>query len=143
MIYCIEKIENAFLEYFEKNVLDLLDRKIKLIDIGIFPWHSRVEISFYLSDEKSAIDDVAAWKLYDHGSMYEGGWDSGLAIAKDLEAEWKKDNDILPFIFDFSSAITSSKVRGSIKKYNLDEDFSLQILNPDSIDSKNYCEWLP
>jgi len=141
MDYSIEKIEKALLEYFERNRQSLLDKKIKLIDIGVFPWHAKVEISFFESGGSAAIDDVAAWSLYDYANMYEGGWDSGIEVAKDLEREWKKDNDIFPFLFDFSSAVTSAEVREVINKYNLESGFGVQILDPDSSDSENYCEW--
>ena len=141
MEYSIEKIEKALFEYFEKNRQILSDKKIKIIDIGIFPWHAKVEVSFYESGDSAAIDDIAAWDLYDFANMYEGGWDSGLEVAKDLEREWAKDNDILPFLFDFSSAVTSTDVRAVINKFNLDPDFYVQILDPDSNGSENYCEW--
>ncbi|WP_445363676.1 hypothetical protein ACJJIQ_03125 [Microbulbifer sp. ANSA003] len=141
MEYSIEKIEKALLEYFEINRQGLSDKKIKLIDIGVFPWHAKVEISFYESGDNAATDDIAAWGLYDYANMYEGGWDSGLEVAKDLESEWKKDNDILPFLFDFSSAVTSSEVRAVIQKLNLESGFYVQILDPDSSDFENYCEW--
>ncbi len=72
MDYSIEKIEKALLEYFEKNRQPLSDKKIKLIDIGVFPWHAKVEISFYESGDSAAIDDIAAWSLYDYANMYEG-----------------------------------------------------------------------
>ncbi|WP_027710428.1 hypothetical protein [Zooshikella ganghwensis] len=141
MDYSIEKIEKALLEYFERNLQPLSDKKIKLIDIGVFPWHAKVEISFYVSGDSVAIDDIAAWSLYNYANMYEGGWDSGMEVAKDLEREWNKDNDILPFLFDFSSAVTSAEVRSVINKFNLESGFSIQILDPDSSDSENYCEW--
>ena len=141
MDYGIEKIEKALREYFERNWQLLSDKKIKLIDIGVFPWHAKVEISFYESGDSAAIDDIATWSLYDYANMYEGGWDSGMEVAKDLEREWNKDNDILPFLFDFSSAVTSAEVRNVINKFNLESNFSVQILDPDSSDSENYCEW--
>ena len=141
MDYSVEKIEKALLEYFVRNLQSLSDKKIKFIDIGVFPWHAKVEISFYESGDSAAIDDIAAWNLYDYGNMYEGGWDSGIEVAKDLEREWNIDNDILPFLFDFSSAITSPEVKSVINKYNLEQGFRVQILEPDSSDSENYCEW--
>ncbi len=64
-----------------------------------------------------------------------------MEVAKDLEREWNLDNDILPFLFDFSSAVTSTKVRNIINKFNLKSGFRVQILEPDSSDSENYCEW--
>ncbi|MDF4259688.1 hypothetical protein P7M41_25425 [Vibrio parahaemolyticus] len=68
MEYCIKKIEKALLEYFRSNLERLSDKEIDLIDIGVFPWHSKIEVSFYESGDSASLDDIAAWKLYDFSS---------------------------------------------------------------------------
>ncbi|WP_180914381.1 hypothetical protein [Vibrio parahaemolyticus] len=96
-----KKIEKALLEYFRSNLERLSDKEIDLIDIGVFPWHSKIEVSFYESGDSASLDDIAAWKLYDFSSMNEGHWNLGLDVAEDLSKEWDKSRDILPFLFDF------------------------------------------
>ncbi len=63
-----KKIEKALLEYFRSNLERLSDKEIDLIDIGVFPWHSKIEVSFYESGDSASLDDIAAWKLYDFSS---------------------------------------------------------------------------
>ncbi|EGQ8512252.1 hypothetical protein P3594_07350 [Vibrio parahaemolyticus] len=141
MEYCIKKIEKALLEYFRSNLERLSDKEIDLIDIGVFPWHSKIEVSFYESGDSASLDDIAAWELYDFSSMKEGHWNLGLDVAEDLSKEWDKSRDILPCLFDFSSAVTSDAVRAAIGEYKLSNNFCVQILDPDKPNSKNYCEW--
>ena len=139
--YSIEKIEKALIEYFSANIEKLKGEVIKTVDIGVFPWNSKVEISFYVVNDSAEFDDIAAWIYYDVSNMFEGGWESGKEVGEDLNKEWNCDKDILPFLFDMSSAVTAKSIRDILARYNIDNDFFVQILNPDNSDSKNYCEW--
>jgi hypothetical protein len=123
-----------------KSALDEFgSRELKIIDIGVFPWHSKIEVSLLFTSEDAPVDDIAAWPNFDYSKMSEGGWKEAESIVREMNEEWEKDCDAMPFLMDFASAATSNKVNEVIKSFSLSDDFVLQILDPDDSDSDNFC----
>lgn len=118
MKYCIKKIEGVL----EKKILEAVnffgDRELQMIDIGVFPWHKTIELSFLLSEDETEIDDVAAWPHYDHSKMSEGGWDDAIELANDIAEIWNQDRDAIPIFIDFATAATSEKVQRVVNQFN-------------------------
>ncbi len=54
------------------------DRKLKILDVGIFPWHGLIELSTYYenddTDGNCYIDDIASWPAYNFSAQREGEW---------------------------------------------------------------------
>ena len=139
MEYCIEQIESIL----ERKLLEAAnyfgDRKIRVIDIGVFPWHKKIELSLLFSDEDAEIDDIAGWPHYDFSKMSEGGWDEAQELASDIAEIWEQDHDALPIFMDFGTAATSEKVINVVNRFNRASDFVVQVLDPDDSNSENYC----
>lgn len=139
MEYCIEKIESIL----EKKLINAADdfggRELKAIDIGVFPWHKKIELSFLFSEDSAEIDDIAAWPHYDYSKMNEGGWEDALDLANDIAEIWNEDKDAMPIFMDFGTAATSENVNKVINRFNLSPEFTVQVLDPDDSNSENFC----
>nr|WP_086939930.1 hypothetical protein [Thaumasiovibrio occultus] len=139
MNYSIESIEQLLAEKLLEALAEFGGKELRIIDIGVFPWHSEISISFLFAQDSSDVDDIAAWPHFDYSKIFEGGWDKAKVLAKEMNEIWRKDNDPIPFFLDFGSAATSEKVTNIINRFKLSPDFSVQVLNPDDPNSENFC----
>ena len=140
MDYCIEKIEAVLESKLLEISKTLGGKELSILDIGVFPWHTKLEFSFLFSHDDIEEDDIASWPHYDFTDMSEGQWEEGKEIARDINAIWEESFDAFPIFLDFASAATSEKVNNVLKKFNLAPDFKVQVLDSDNSDSPNYCE---
>ncbi len=61
MEYSRENIE----QLLEGKLLEAVDnfgkKELRIIDVGVFPWHSEISVSFLFSEDSAEEDDIAAW----------------------------------------------------------------------------------
>ncbi|PSU86453.1 hypothetical protein C0W35_22290 [Photobacterium kishitanii] len=139
MEYSIENIEQLLEEKLSEALSKFRGKELRIIDIGVFPWISEINISFLFSEDSEEEDDIAAWRYFDYSKIFEGGWDQAKELAMKMNEIWVEDNDPIPFLLDFNSAATSEKVTYVINQFKLAPDFRVQVLNPDDSNSENFC----
>ncbi len=142
MQYNIDDIETLIANKLSEAITQFEEKEIKLIDIGVFPWHQSIEISLLFSDEIADVEDIASWEHYDFSKMSEGHWNEALTLADEMYHIWEKDCNIPPVLNDFATAVNSEKVIRVLKQLKLSDDFSIQILNPDKPSEGNYIKEL-
>lgn len=154
MEYSIEAIASV-LEPKLKQLADELSnsdavngRKLRIVDLGVFPWFQTIEISFLFEgdqivgmDEVAADDEIADWPFYDISGINEGRWPEAEPLAAEMAGDWNdSDNpELIPFLQDFARAAQSPELKQALSALNLADDFTFQILNPDLDNSPNYC----
>ena len=139
MDYCIETIEELLKDKLFEAVLQFGSKELKKIDIGVFPWHSSIELSLYFTGDAADINDVASWPNFNYSKMSEGSWPEGKELAIIMNKEWEETTDATPFFLDFGTAACSDKVKETLEMFNLSSDFIIQVLDPDNRKSGNYC----
>ena len=139
MDYCIETIEELLKDKLFEAVLHFGSKELKKVDIGVFPWHSTIELSLYFTENSADINDVASWPNFNFSKMSEGGWPEGKELAIIMNQEWEETTDAIPYFLDFGTAASSDKVKETLEMFNLANDFKIQVLNPDERNSENYC----
>ncbi|MDP8033683.1 hypothetical protein QJU43_04155 [Pasteurella atlantica] len=138
MSYNLNNIEKVIANKLQEAVHIYKNRELKVLDIGIFPWHKSIEISLLFSDEKVDVDDIAAWENYNFSDIYEGKWQEAQIIGDEMYQVWEKECNVIPILEDFAEAVSSDTVTNIIKMFNLAPDFVVQLLNPDDSESKNF-----
>lgn len=139
MEYSRENIEQLLEGKLQEAVDNFGKKELRIIDIGVFPWHSEISVSFLFSEDSAEEDDIAAWPYFDYSKIFAGDWEQARELAKKMNEMWAINNDPIPFFSDFGSALTSDRISSVIKRFNLAPDFRIQVLNPDDPNSKNFC----
>ena len=114
-------------------------RPIRILDVGIFPWHTSIELSFLCDGDTADPEDTADWPLYNFSNIYEGKWDAAKLVCEAMNAEWNRSHDIVFILRVAAAAIDSTEVRQAIHHLPRSSDFRVRILDPDDSDSPNYC----
>ena len=125
-------------------------RPIRIFDVGVFPWHESLELSFFCEgdedDEKSGgdrayEDDVASWPLYNFSAMEEGEWQSAEPICAVLSTQWEsQEPNLVPMLQLVVQALKSEPVQQALSQLPQAADFRIQVLDPDDPESPNYYE---
>ena len=107
-------------------------RELKILDVGIFPWHSSIELSaFYIGDNYE--DDIAAWPNYNFSHEEEGEWPEVEQICKSMNAQYLKNTETKNTFFKCTAKIMKSKeVIDLLKTKKLSSEFRVDVLDPDS-----------
>lgn len=128
----------------------LYSEQIRAFNLGCYPWHGYLELSFltdneYFGNRADAKYIIGDWRWYD----FTSGWNYKWARAEEL-AEWmtKYYNDSEDGIKAAdelfracAKAVTSPQVKAELQKYNLTEDFEISVFNGDEArPQKNYCD---
>lgn len=111
---------------------------IRIFDIGLFPWHESIELSFLCEGDMAEEEDVADWPLYNVSNIQEGEWLEALPICRLLNTKWKEEANLAPMLEMFASALKSAQVQKAIGQLPLASTFKIQLLDPDDPDSPNY-----
>lgn len=139
MDYCIEKIEDMLEHKLSQLASKYEAKELRVLDIGVFPWHGMIELSLLFEGDNAELDDVAAWPYYNCSNINEGGWDEAKELSLQMNNIWEKERDATPIFLDFASAALSEKVTSAVQKFRLSEDFIIQLLDPDDSESENFC----
>ncbi|ACA85492.1 hypothetical protein [Shewanella woodyi] len=131
-------MEKSLLELLQRAALEFQGRELLILDIGIFPWHSSIELSLLFSDDQCARDDIAAWPHYDYSKFSEGGWCSAQPVAKQLACEWEKTSDIVGILKREAQVVNLPCIQEVLSSFKLAAEFRVQVLNSDDSHSPNY-----
>jgi hypothetical protein len=118
---------------------DFLEKTIRRLDVGLFPWHGWIELSVLLADDCCDVDDIAAWPHYNFSSIQEGKWADAVDICQRMRIQWESGVEPNRFFKLFGAAMKSSRVRSALNEFNRSEGFCLTLFDPDSPKSGNYC----
>ncbi len=111
---------------------------IRIFDVGIFPWHTSIELSFLCEGDAADEDDIAAWPHYNFSAINEGKWQSAKPICEQIEAQWNETLDVVPVLKMVANCLRFENVQDAISQLPRASDFQIQVLNSDDADSPNY-----
>jgi len=118
--------------------LDKIDptKKLKVLDVGIFPWDGFIELSaFYEGDEFE--DDIASWPNYNFSNQTEGLWPEANELCRSMSESYIQDASHAVVYFKAAAEIMSnSEITQFLKTKSLSENFRIDLLDPDT--DKNY-----
>ncbi len=116
------------------------ERKLLRLDVGVFPWHGWIELSFLFSDEQRSEQDIANWPHYNISGVQAGKWKEIEECRKLMAEEWRVDMTKLEhFLMSVADVFKTTAVSNAISMYRRDEDFAVTLFNPDNRKSRNYC----
>lgn len=131
---------------FEKAVLVKLTeldstRTLKILDVGIFPWHTSIELSvFYAGDDSgdSFEDDVASWPGYDFSGEAEGRWPEVKDVCMVMNADYEAGKMSAATYFQAAADVMKRlAITETLNAKRLDDNFRITVLDPDNPDT-NY-----
>ena len=124
------------------------NRTLKLLDVGVFPWHTSIELSaFYIGDDSDDAfeDDVASWPSYNFSHQEDGKWPEVEDLCEAMEAEYSKAGDMLDSSEAATVAATYFQAAADVMKRpaitkalntkHLADDFRIMVLDPDDPDT--------
>lgn len=131
----------------------LSGQKMRILDLGCFPWHGYLELSFLTTHEpqmKGIRDKKACtgnWRLYDFPHTFVSGWPQAIDLAKRMKRTYAAYAEPAAFAqscFEACArALRSKQVARALSDYRLTDDFELRVLDPDDSHSRNYCQPRP
>lgn len=143
----------VFVEMLAAAVADELGRwearlaseTMVIFDLGCYPWHGYLELSFLTANEpqlseRLAEDNIAEWRLYNFAPQ----WPAGKPLAQRMKEHWSKDPNkagVSELYFSIcAEAMLSGRVSSALASYKLHPTFHVRVLNPDDRHSGNCCE---
>ncbi len=118
---------------------------VRAVDLGCFPWHGTLELSFLTTSEpglrieRSPFTSVGDWRFYD----VMPDWPAAKNVATAMRREWATSKDQRAtadaYFRTCATALRSGVVGDALALYKRSTDFTLQVLNPDQTNSINYC----
>ena len=133
-----QQLEMALVEILGNAAREFQGEELKVIDIGVFPWHSSIELSLLFTGDSCDVDDIAAWPNYDYSQFNEGGWESAVSVANALNQEWELEKDTEVILKGVVETLKLTKVSNQLIKFNKASNFLIQVVNPDGDDHSNY-----
>lgn len=128
----------------EKAVLSKLSeidstRPLKILDVGVFPWHTSIELSvFYIGDDDCdacSEDDVASWPSYDFSSEAEGRWPEVEDLCTAMNAEYEAGTTSAATYFQAAADVMKrSAIAKALNAKRLDDNFRITVFDPDDPD---------
>ncbi len=116
------------------------DRQLVRLDIGVFPWHGWIELSFLFSDEQCSEQDVASWPHYNFSDVQSGKWKELEKCCKWMAEEWRADRTKAEqFLMSVADVFKATAVSDAISVYPKGEKFEVTLFNADNRQSRNYC----
>ena len=118
--------------------------EMEQFDLGCFPWHGTLEISFLTKVEPGLgeTSDVASWRLYNFTSTYSSNWPGIKEIGKWMQNEYDNKNHSAQDFFDVCVRVAKSlEVTEALKKhYRLSPNFHVSVFDTDNLDKGNLCD---
>ena len=134
-----KKLERALLDKLESAVAEIGNREVQVLDVGVFPWHSSIELSFLLSSDKCGRAFIADWPYYNYSKLNEGEWPAAKPVAEYINERWVQDCDLMGILKGVAMVVRSPAVTKQLENFRLAPKFEVQVLNPDDANSPNYC----
>ena len=134
-----KELERALLEKLESAVGEIGKREVQVLDVGVFPWHSSIELSLLLSSDKCDRAFIADWPYYDYSKFNEGEWPAAIPVAEYINERWAQDSDLVGILKGVAMVVRSPAVTKQLENFRLAPEFEVQVLNQDDANSPNYC----
>ncbi len=135
------------------------NRILKILDVGVFPWHTLIELSaFYVGDDADDAfeDDVASWPSYNFSHQDDDQWPEvdhlceAMATAyseageMDEESTEASDTSVSPatvaaMYFQATADVMKETAATALSTKQLADDFRITVLDPDDPDT-DYME---
>jgi hypothetical protein len=123
----------------------LASETVRIFDLGCFPWHGTLELSFLTDHEPRlntrvrAAELVAEWRLYN----FVPAWPRAQELGSGMRAHWTSASEKKIVADQYfracASAVCSSKVAGALDAYHRSSDFVVRVADPDDHAFRNYC----
>ena len=113
---------------------------IKIIDLGIFPWHAYIELSACFEGEGSGnsfYEDVASWPHYNFTKIQEGQWPDAEELANVMLIDFENGKSTEIYFREAAKVMKSEEVQAVLSNMNLSSDFTINLKHPDN-PRKNY-----
>ena len=111
------------------------NRPLKLLDVGVFPWHASIELSaFYVGDRSE--DDLASWPSYNFSHQEEGQWPEVESLCEVMNTEYiagkmAAARVAATYFHATADVMKRSAIAAALKAKWLDADFQIMVLDPD------------
>ena len=119
------------------------NRALKLLDVGVFPWHASIELSaFYVGDDSddASEDCVASWPHYNFSHQEADRWPEVEDLCKAMDAEYNEAGALLDgaaarmaaiYFQAAADVMKQPAIAEALKTKQLDDDFRIMVLDPD------------
>ena len=120
-------------------------KTLRILNIGVFPWHQLVEVSFLFEGEEVDDLDVASWPNFSAFVRLPEmpKWTQGEELGIAMHQVWQEENDYSCILIDFGTAAHSPIIQQALRNYHLSEYFELRIFDQDERPpERNYYEFV-
>lgn len=125
----IARCINERLQYV---VQEFQEKEWEQLDIGVFPWHSSIELSALFSDDSSDSDDIADWPNYNFSQIEEGKWSSIEPYCEQMNEYWQRDGgSSKQFFRAVSEVMHRDDIQNTITQFQLSSNFQITVFDPD------------
>ncbi|MEM7770734.1 MAG: hypothetical protein AAGA75_06630 [Cyanobacteria bacterium P01_E01_bin.6] len=137
----LEEWKSLFEQAMLAKIADIKSfRKLKILDVGVFPWNASIEISvFYVGDDSfdSCFEgDVASWPGYDFSGGAEGRWPEAESLCEAMNKDYETDTTSKGKYFQaVADVMKQSAIIDALNTKLLDDNFRVTILDPDDPDT--------
>jgi hypothetical protein len=130
----------AAVRHFQQSKLK--DCPVVVFDLGCFPWHGSIELSFLTAAEADADPKlfdpsaIAAWDHYDFAGE-NGPWPAGKELGKETSDLYHKADDARESVVDAflrasAAAVATPEVSAALNELTRDPRFQIWVLHPDT-----------
>jgi hypothetical protein len=110
------------------------------LDIGVFPWHGCIELSFQRVDESDLGGNIADWAHYDFSQFNEGRWPEAKALSEAMMKDWLDNHSVAEKYFQATGEIARTEPSIEfIATLFRGKTVEVTVLNPDELGSRNYA----
>lgn len=121
------------------------NRILKILDVGVFPWHALIELSaFYMGDDSddASEDDVASWPSYNFSHQQEAQWPAvehlceamGIAYSEADETPGSPATVAAMYFQAAADVMQRPAIAEALNMKQLADDFRITVLDPDDSD---------
>ena len=110
------------------------------LDIGVFPWHGCIELSFQRDDESNLGGNIADWAHYNFSQFNEGQWLEAKALSEAMMKDWLDNHSVAEKYFQATGEVARSEpFIEFIATLFHGKMVHVTVLNPDKLGSRNYA----
>jgi hypothetical protein len=135
------KLATALAAELNSRLPQFLDETVCIFDLGCYPWHGYLELSFLTANEasQSPPPTIAEWRFYN----FVPNWPRVADLGHAMQNHWAEAHDMKgvaeSYLQASAAAVCSAKVSSALATYRRTSTFYTRVLNPDDLRSKNYC----
>lgn len=122
----------------------LADETMLAFDVGCFPWHGNIELSFLTTSEprlgmRPPFGSIAEWRLYNFVPNWPRARDLTSAMKNDWTLSSDKKDVADRYFRACAKAACSTVVSAVLSRYRRGTAFEVRVLDPDAPKGPNYC----